>query len=177
MLAKALAAGDTSAVASLTKIGPPPYKSLDDTLVERSLSQRYDTDAERGIFWRLAPVVLTAPNYTLTDIYYFQTSNGFAAKALLPEIMAYDVRKLGMDFQVPVFILNGDKDAITPMPLSKAWFDTIRAPQKAYVVLPDGGHDAVATMPDMFLAALMKQVWPVAHASDMVIIGPERDSD
>lgn len=176
VLQKARAAGDTGAVTSLTKVGPPPYKSLDGILTERSLAQRYDTDAERGLFWTLAPVVLTAPNYTLSDVYAFQTSQGFAAKALIDEIMAYDARKLGTDFQVPMFILNGDHDAITPMARSKAWFDTLHAPRKDYVVLPGGGHDAMVTMPDAFHDALVKHVRPVATAVDNTIIPPSRDN-
>jgi pimeloyl-ACP methyl ester carboxylesterase len=175
VLQKARAAGDASAVKTLTDLGPPPYKSLDNVMTERSLSQRYDTDAERGIFWTLAPVALTAPNYTLSDIYSYEMSQGFSAKALLGEIMAYDARKLGTDFQVPMFVLNGDHDSITPMVLSKAWFDTLKAPQKEYVVLPGGGHDALLTEPGAFHDAMLNHVWPVAHAADMVIVPPEHD--
>jgi len=62
------------------------------------------------------------------------------------------------------------------MALSKAWFDTLHAPQKEYVILPGGGHDAMLTMPGAFHDALMQHVRPVADAVDNTIIPPTRDN-
>jgi pimeloyl-ACP methyl ester carboxylesterase len=175
LLKKARAANDTSAVETLTRIGSPPYRSLDAVFAERQIAVRYSNAAERGIFWTLVPIALCAPNYTLTDIYYSLVSSSFASKMLYKEISAYDARKLGPDFQVPMFVFNGNVDTITPMAVSKTWFDGIRAPHKEYVVLDGGGHLALLTMPDRFLAELRARVWPVAHAADMVIVPPEHD--
>jgi pimeloyl-ACP methyl ester carboxylesterase len=175
LLKKVRAANDSSAVETLTKVGPPPYKSADDVYAERRIAGRYAPEAEKGLFYKLAPVVLCAPNYTLEDIYSYQMSGGFAVKSLLKEIMAYDGRKLGADFQVPIFVFNGDHDGTTPMEVSKPWFDGIHAPQKEFVVLPGGGHVAMLTDPDHFLVELRQRVWPVAHAADMVIVPPEHE--
>ena len=112
---------------------------------------------------KMAPVLLFAPNYTLCDIYYAIGYGDFAADRMYNEIAHYDARNLGPDFQVPMFIFNGDHDAITPSELARPWLDTLRAPKKDFVSLPGGGHSALLTMGDEFLREMVARVRPVAR--------------
>jgi pimeloyl-ACP methyl ester carboxylesterase len=160
ILKKVRAAHDDASLAELERIGAPPYRSLQDLLVEREVSQRYDTDAEKSL--RSAPIVLYAPDVTLYDIYTMQRYGNFASAAMYKELIGFDVRQLGPDYAVPMFVFNGDKDAVTPIVFAKAWFDTIRAPKKAFVILKGGGHSAMLTMPDAFLHELVTRVRPLA---------------
>ena len=163
LMQKLQTARDEKAIAELTKVGPPPYKSQQDLLVERHISQRYDTPAERDLEWTMAPVLLFAPNYTLCDIYYAVGYADFASDRMYDEIKLFDARDLGPDFQVPMFVFNGDHDTITPSELVRPWFDTLSAPRKNLVSLPGGGHSALLTMGDVFLQEMVARVRPVAR--------------
>lgn len=164
---KVLAAHDDASLADLRRIGAPPYKSQQDLLVERDVSERYDTPAEQNLRRGMSPVVLFAPNITLLDIYYMQRYGNFASAAMYKELIGFDVRQLGPDYAVPMFVFNGDKDAVTPIIFAKAWFDTIRAPKKEFVILRGGGHSAILTMPDAFLRELVARVRPVALRNEL----------
>ncbi len=163
LLKKSAASGDRDTVRALKRIGPPPYDSEEKLVTLRAISQSQARD-ETSFARRLLPILLFAPNYSLWDFFSLRRSSGFAARRMFFEISTYDVTKLGRDFDVPIFIFNGDQDWVTPMNTSKAWFDTIRAPGKGYVVLRGGGHMAVQTMPDVFLRELVARVRPLALA-------------
>jgi pimeloyl-ACP methyl ester carboxylesterase len=150
VMEKARAAHDDDGIAKLETIGAPPYPSQHDLLVERNVSERYDTAAERNLEATLRSVVLLAPDFSLRDIYTMLQGSKFAGNAIYPEMLTYDARKLGPRFAVPFFIFNGDRDLVTPIDLAKQYFDTIEAPQKELVVLDGGGHSAPLTMPDLF---------------------------
>jgi len=173
LLEKLRADHDDAAIAELESVGPPPYATEADLLVQRRLSERYDTPAERDLFETLRPVVLLAPDFTLLDIWSLLQGQRFAADALYRETLGFDANELGVEFAVPFFILNGDHDLVTPSELARAYFDNVVAPTKAFVTLPGGGHSAMLTMPDAFIEALDKHVRPLCdgvqasdHAAD-----------
>jgi pimeloyl-ACP methyl ester carboxylesterase len=164
VMEKARVAHDQDAIEKLEAIGAPPYKSQQDLLVEREVSERYDTDAERNLESTLRPVVLFAPGFSLRDIYSMLQGSKFAGNAIYAEMLTYDARAVGSKFTVPFFIFNGDRDLVTPMDLAMQYFDTIDAPQKGFVVLKGGGHSAMLTMSDVFLNELVTRVRPLAVA-------------
>jgi len=49
-------------------------------------------------------------------------------------------------------------ELLTPFGPTQRWLDHIQAPQKVFVVLTGGGHDAVLAMPQTFLAELKARV-------------------
>lgn len=157
-------AGDDAGVAELQSVGPPPYASQHDLLVQRRLSERFDTPAERNLFTEMRAVVLFAPDFSIFDILSMLRGDRFASEALYAETLGFDARALGMTFEVPFFVFNGDRDRITPLELAHAYFDDVSAPEKALVVLPGGGHSAMLTMPGEFLAALQTHVRPECNA-------------
>ena len=42
---------------------------------------------------------------------------------------------------MPVYLIQGDEDLVTPPEVSKAYFDEIVAPKKEYLPLARVGHD------------------------------------
>jgi pimeloyl-ACP methyl ester carboxylesterase len=161
LLDKLRAAHDDAAIAELTAVGPPPYASEHDLLVQRRLSERFDTDAERNLEDALRPVVLFAPNFSLADIWSLLQGQKFAGDALYEETLGYDARRLGLDFAVPFFVFNGDVDLVTPADLALDYFAAVAAPRKVFVLLPGGGHSVMLTMPDRFARALDRYVRPL----------------
>lgn len=162
LMKKVRAADDESGIRALDAIGAPPYASQAELLVQREISARYDTDAERNLESDLTPVVLFAPEYSIRDILDFLEGSKFAGDAMYAEMLTYDARTLGPGFDLPFFIFNGDQDLVTPADLAHAYFETVEAPRKEFVTLEGGGHSAILTMPDVFLRELVTRVRPLA---------------
>ena len=76
--------------------------------------------------------------------------------------MAYSDCTPAPQMPVPVVIVQGDEDIQTPTSLARAYFDSLQAPSKAFVIIPGGGHSAVFAMPDEFRKVLLKDVRPLA---------------
>ena len=163
LMVKVRAAHDAEAIADLTRLGPPPYKTLDALYAQRKWLSAYDTAAERDLTANMTPMILFAPNYSLKDIYDFRAATAFAQSATYDEINAYDARKLGLSFDIPFFVFEGSEDNQTPTVLAADYFSTVRAPVKRFVLLNGGGHSAMLTMPDAFLKALLAYVLPLAR--------------
>lgn len=161
LMAKVRAAHDAQAIAELTRLGPPPYKSLDALYAQRKWLSAYDTPSERDLTANMTPMILFAPNYSLRDILDFRAATAFSQSVTYDEINTYDARKLGLSFDIPFFVFEGSEDNQTPTALAADYLSTVRAPVKRFVLLPGGGHSAMITMPDAFLKALLAYVRPV----------------
>jgi pimeloyl-ACP methyl ester carboxylesterase len=162
---KVRAAHDDKALAALGQIGPPPYDDIAKLYAERKWQAAYDTQAEQDLTRNMIPTVLFAPDYSLMDTYDFLQSATFSQRETYAEENGYDARKLGLKFDVPFFIFEGDRDSMTPSVLSEQYFADVQAPKKEFVVLKGGGHAAMLTMPDIFFRELVARVRPLAMPS------------
>jgi len=140
-----------------------PYHTEAELQVERAVTSRFDPPVERNLRKELTPVVLYAPDYSLRDIYDFTHAAAYVGEAIYPQQLNYDARKLGLKFDLPFFIFEGEADSITPPDLAKDYFDSVQAPVKGWVVFRGVGHSAVLLKPDAFLAELLRRVRPLAH--------------
>jgi pimeloyl-ACP methyl ester carboxylesterase len=162
LLQKVTAAHDQKASMELAAAGPPPYKTAAAALALRKWLDVYGTQAERDLTKMAWRMVLVAPNYSLIDIYNFWASARFSGPITYDDLNRFDARKLGKDFNLPIVIIEGDSDLITPASFARRYFDDIRAPKKTFITLHSGGHSAMLTMPDRFLDALLMHVRPLA---------------
>jgi pimeloyl-ACP methyl ester carboxylesterase len=161
LMRKLEAAHDEEGIRKLKTV-TAPYNSEAELQVERAVSSRFDPPVERDLRRELTPVVLYAPNYSLRDIYDFTHAPAYAGEAIYRQQLPYDARRLGLKFDLPFFIFEGEADSITPPDLAKAYFDSIQAPVKGFVTFKDVGHSAVLTRPDAFLQELLRRVRPLA---------------
>lgn len=51
-----------------------------------------------------------------------------------------DLINTNLDFQIPIYIIQGNEDILTPKEESKKYFDKIKAPKKKYYLLPKTAH-------------------------------------
>ena len=79
--------------------------------------------------------------------------------------MNLDIRKLGMQFDLPFFIFQGDCDILTPTVVAKEYFDKVNAPHKEFVLIKNAGHLACFARESQFLEELIKRVKPLVYAS------------
>ena len=158
-LEKARAAGDAKSVQLLERIGPPPWNNMEKIGAFFQTLGKYECESDRN----LPGGALFSPNLSLWDIY-----NLFRGFMVVPtfrvynEMLSADLSTLGPDFENPVFFFQGALDERTPATLAKAYFDTIQAPQKEFVLFDGAGHFAVWSMSGKFLQELVTRVRPLA---------------
>jgi pimeloyl-ACP methyl ester carboxylesterase len=158
LIQKARATNNQAAVTELISIGPPPYRDRRALKIHDQRKHRLDTEAEKNLFGLVLQTVIEAPNYSLIDIYNFFASARYSDRITYDELYAYDVRQRGRTFEIPVIIIEGAADLVTPASFIKKYFDWIQAPAKSFVMIEGGGHNVMLTMPHVFLQSLLQQV-------------------
>lgn len=108
----------------------------------------------------LLPSMLSSPSHSFRDLRDLIAGMNDSMDQLYGELVAFDVRKLGLDFKLPFFIFQGDTDALTPAAKAKEYFDTVKAPHKEFALIKNSGHLAAFTRPEQFLDELVKRVLP-----------------
>jgi len=72
--------------------------------------------------------------------------------------------QIGSSFDVPIFFFSGRHDYQTPVTLSDAWFEKIKAPYKELVHFEESAHIVVREEPGKVLVNLVNKVLPFAQA-------------
>ncbi len=164
----ARAAGDADALAKLDALGPPPWTNPRAFGILRRITRKDEalkTDPPPKGWFAFAPGYDT-PEYEAAyeagEDYSFFQFVGPAGDGMGPKI---DLRKLGTRFAMPVYLLQGEEDLVTPPQVSKAYFDEITAPKKQYLPLPWVGHDPNRAMIDAQYGVL-EQVRDAAIKAD-----------
>ena len=169
-LQAALDRGDAAAIADLTRVGPPPYSRFEDFMVRQVHSNPPGlpaTPAQAAMGKELMSI-FTHPdpqaryNAPVTIPPGFDGGLMEAQHATWKETWSWESAHLGNRFEVPVFIFQGDADVNTPTSVTREWFDGIRAPAKAFAVIPGAGHDVVLFHAQL-LPLLERYVLPVAR--------------
>jgi len=108
--------------------------------------------------------IMLAPNYSLRDIFDYGAGTGFSIDSLLAKGPSTDLRS-PEKFVIPVIIIQGADDIVTPTSVAKDYFASIDAPKKEFLELPSAGHFAFLTVPDKVLSELVAHVRPFSLAT------------
>ena len=68
--------------------------------------------------------------------------------------------------KVPFFVIQGREDMATPTSVAVSYFNVVKAPKKKLIIIEHAGHFALVTHREEFLAALVKEVRPIAVKSE-----------
>ena len=96
---------------------------------------------------------LSSPVMGLADIFPFLTSM-LVNMQVMKELMSFDLRSKGMEYQVPVYYVLGENDQQTPVEISITYFNEIIAPNKKLYLIKDAGHIAMIDNVDDYRAAV-----------------------
>ena len=160
----ARAAEDTATLATLAALGPPPWTNPRNFGILRRATRTYEaktSTAAPAAWWIPSPDYATPAmqaDYEGGEEYSYLEFVGLEGNGMLSLI---DLPALGTYFDVPIFLIQGTQDLVTTADVAKRYFDTIDAPQKAYVLLPDTGHDPNAAMIDAQYELLKTRVVPL----------------
>jgi pimeloyl-ACP methyl ester carboxylesterase len=167
VLAKARSRGDQKAIKELTASGPPPYASDAAFRTQRKWAEAYETaPSNMSLISRMA----FSPSYGLGDVRnwfaaFLASQDHFFGKDMKGPAMDVDHETLGPDFQLPVFVFQGDQDDYTPYAPVKAYMDWIHAPQKLLVTAHSAGHYAAITHAAELRQLMLEHVRPLGVAA------------
>jgi len=162
-LALARAADDKKTVVALEAIGPPPRTDPRAFGVLRRAIRAYEgkatTPAPRA--WWQAEAQYTTPaaleaNEQGED-YSFLQFVGLKGDGMFSKV---DLPALGLRFDLPVYLVQGQEDLLTPLSVTHTYFDSLQAPDKAMVVVAQVGHDPNEPMLAAQYKILVERVVP-----------------
>lgn len=164
VLAQAKTAGNIDALAALQALGAPPYDDARKIGIERKWA---DTLAA-GSGDAVEPEIRIArTTLSLLDVYYMLRGFEFSQTEMFgrtgpDSVLAVDLRSLGPQFAVPIFLFEGTADQQTPIELAEQYFSWIEAPHKEFVRFEGDHHFVAINRSDGFLTELVARVRPVA---------------
>jgi pimeloyl-ACP methyl ester carboxylesterase len=157
VLAEARAAHNDLALAALAKLGPPPWGKIEQLVEERKWAKKLAARSGDGLNPRAS---FSAPGLSVIDYYYWFRGPRFSARQIGMAPPSFDLRSLGLDFELPVFFFEGTADQSTPIEPVERYFEEIRAPHKEFVRFEGDHHFVIFNRPDEFLGELRLKVLP-----------------
>ena len=89
---------------------------------------------------------LTSPYMNFTDIRWFLNASSTAKIVSLEHALInymyfdFDINQLSLEYEVPVYFIQGEKDYITPTSMVEDYYESIIAPRKKLYKIPGTGH-------------------------------------
>ena len=75
----------------------------------------------------------------------------FVGTSMTGPMMDIDLKKLGPDFPIPVYVIHGAADLNAVPEIAREYVDWIKAPAKEFILVPDSGHmDTPASLKVLF---------------------------
>jgi pimeloyl-ACP methyl ester carboxylesterase len=167
--AEARERGDRQALQELNAIGPPPYASNSKSLVHTKWANRFEPGTPSN--WTILSAVLLDSPATIGDFRDLIRGIRTSEDHFRGMEEQFDLTRLGTDFAIPVFVFQGAVDNVTPVPPLIPYMESIRAPQKELILIPNAGHNALITRSNEFLALLTAKVRPLGVQSEQKPLG------
>ena len=153
--------GNKADMKKLEKIGEYPQADRFDMFTMRKMGQIRKLQGKYHL----------AADFDRNMIKMFQKSPIMGMKDLLPfltgmmvnmqvmkELMSFDLKSKGVEYQVPVYYVLGENDQQTPVELSRAYFNEITAPDKKLYLIRNAGHVAMIDNVDDYRKAVCEIV-------------------
>jgi pimeloyl-ACP methyl ester carboxylesterase len=164
LLGLARAADDKAALAVLDGVGAPPWTDPRAFGKVRKVIRKYEakvTTPAPEAWWKMAADYTTPKaqaDYEAGEDYSFINFVGMKGDGMFSQV---DLPKLGTDFAVPMFFVEGAQDLLATPDVAQRYFDTIKAPQKALVLLERAGHDPNQDVMDAQYKLLKERILPL----------------
>lgn len=167
VLARAQAAGNSTAVRELTSIAPYPGDSGSTPLGKVMIERKWDRFFGGMLYGKTEDdddlIGALSPEYTPRDLARVGRGALLSVQALLPQAAAVDFSDV-TEFKCPVFFFAGAEDRTTPTSLVEEYFATIHAPIKKLFKIPKAAHYVVNERPGIVLVDLVRDVRPLSQA-------------
>jgi proline iminopeptidase len=112
---------------------------------------------------RILSTLLSAPEYSLGDVFAFVRGQRLSLETLLPQMKDVNLAALGTDFRVPVVFFHGRHDPYIRPTLLQKYVGTIAAPTREVVWFENAGHFPFFEDQQKFTDELVNRVLPLTH--------------
>lgn len=159
-------AGDSKTLTNLEALGPPPWTNPRSFGTMRRATRTYEAKTSTPApanWWKPSPLYATdeaLANYEAGEDFSYLQFVGLAGNGMLSNVR---LPKLGTDFRIPFFLVQGAEDLVTVPKVAKAYFDSIAAPSKKFRLVPSAGHDPNAALVDAQYEILKTDIRPLAR--------------
>lgn len=166
--AKALADGNTEAVAAIDALAPYPQGEFTIAKADgwRKYAMPYGSlmynKPDLKLYFQTP---LLSPEYGPDDVKAWGKGSAFSVSTVWPQLADMSFRPI-KKLEIPVVFLLGRHDYTTPSPIAAAWLDTLEAPSKSLVWLEHSAHMPMVEEPGHFFAALLREVLPLVQSPD-----------
>lgn len=139
-------ANDQESIDKLKLLGSPPYENAQNEGQLMRIIKKYEKEnstAAPDSWWKIASTYdneKDAKDRYEGDDYSFLYFAGFKKMGIKSMVTEINFMKDGLDYKIPVYFIQGEADILTSRELTKTYFDSIKAPKKKYILLPDAAH-------------------------------------
>lgn len=141
----------------LEKIGEYPVVDTFDMNVMRKMGKVRNLQGKYHLAATfdksMIKMFMNSPIMGIKDIFPFIASM-MVNMQVMKELMSFDLRSKGVEYQVPVYYVLGENDQQTPIELSMTYFNEITAPDKKLYLIKNAGHAAMIDNPDDYRKAI-----------------------
>ncbi len=160
---KALAAGNSEAVAAIDALAP--YPSGEFTIAKADGWRKYaipygslmHAKPDLNLYFQTPRL---SPEYSEADRKAWGKGSEFSVTTLWPRLADISFMKV-KQMKVPIVFLLGRHDYTVPSPVAAQWFGQVEAPSKKLVWLEHSAHMPMVEEPGHFFAALLQDVLPL----------------
>jgi pimeloyl-ACP methyl ester carboxylesterase len=105
------------------------------------------------------PLLLTglvAPEYSLLDAYNVKRGSDFSSQHMRYDVILEPLGDAIQKLSMPVYFISGAHDLTTPTAISRAYFESMVAPKKAFFEIDEAAHFPFFEQPREFADILVK---------------------
>jgi len=180
-LQKALEANDTVSISKLKAIGRPPYATSEEMIeavnAVRPISAKYlprpqfDNKEEKGegeeqeqgeLEFMMNLLLNKNISYKTKKEYFFgqekEEDNTPGFRLMWPTCTNINLMRDVPEWQIPVYILQGEHDYSTEVSVAKAYYDSLNAPIKKWYTFEDAWHIPIFQDPQKYRAIMETEV-------------------
>ena len=115
----------------------------------------YGTTHEPISFVAVLWIVFGTPEYSLGEKFRYLRASRASMEALWPDFMQTDLAD-NSRFEIPVILLQGRHDRLTPFALAREFYELIEAPEKHFYSFEASAHSVPFEEPEAFNAIVRK---------------------
>lgn len=164
LLGLARVADDKASLEVLVGVGAPPWTDPRSFGKVRRVIRKFEakvTTPAPQAWWKRAAEYTTPKalaDYEAGEEYSFLNFVGLKGYGMASQV---DLPKLGTDFAIPMFFVEGAQDLLATPDVAQRYYDSLKAPQKDLVMLEHAGHDPNQDVIDTEYKILTERILPL----------------